>query len=155
MSSIVKCRRSVSLLFRMLAQAQCPHPYNQQCTPVYTAINNTDERNLARRNHLFAQRRGTSEAGVVVGQKSLVVVRLLGFLDTTTDSRNIGLERLVLGHCRFLPVINYCLPYDSSLIDGDASPDESLDVKRHRELDWLLQVHHNSVPARFHLRSIF
>ena len=98
---------------------------------------------------------GQSEAGVVVGQESLVVVRLLGFLDTTTDSRNIGLERLVLGHCRFLPVINYCLPYDSSLIDGDASPDESLDVKRHRELDWLLQVHHNSVPARFHLRSIF
>ena len=98
---------------------------------------------------------GQSEAGVVVGQKSLVVVRLLGFLDTTTDSRNIGLERLVLGHSRFLPVINYCLPHDSSLIDGDASPDESLDVERHRELDWLLQVHHNSVPARFHLRSIF
>ena len=98
---------------------------------------------------------GQSEAGVVVGQESLVVVRLLGFLDTSTDSRNIGLEILVLGHCRFLPVINYCLPYDSSLIDGDASPDKSLDVEGHRELDWLLQVHHNSVPARFHLRSIF
>ena len=59
---------------------------------------------------------GQSEAGVVVGQKSLVVVRLLGFLDTTTDSRNVELEILVLGHSRFLPVINYCLPHDSPLM---------------------------------------
>ena len=59
---------------------------------------------------------GQSEAGVVVGQESLVVVRLLGFLDTTTDSRNVELEILVLGHGRFLPVINYCLPHDSPLM---------------------------------------
>ena len=54
---------------------------------------------------------------------------------------------------RFLPVINDGLPDHASLIDGDAGSDESLDVESNRELDRLLQVHHNSVPARFHLRS--
>ena len=33
-----------------------------------------------------------SEAGVIVGQQGLVVVRLLGFLKTATNSRNVGLK---------------------------------------------------------------
>ena len=53
----------------------------------------------------------------------------------------------------YSPIIDDCLPHDASLIDGDARSDQPLDVERHGELDWLLQVDHDSVPARFHLRS--
>ena len=53
----------------------------------------------------------------------------------------------------YSPIINDCLPHDAPLIDGDARSDQPLDVERDGELDWLLQVDHDSVPARFHLRS--
>ena len=49
------------------------------------------------------------------------------------------------------PVVHNCFPHDAALVDGDAAPDELLDVERDGELRGLPQRRDHAHPARLHL----
>ena len=49
------------------------------------------------------------------------------------------------------PVVHNSFPHDAALVDGDAAPDELLDVERDGELCGLPQRGDHAHPARLHL----